>query len=56
MGQIVFHLVIIIINFCTRDAYEHLSPKAFDEVFDIDKGHDPGMYYTSVVPRVEMNM
>lgn len=44
MGQIVFHSVIIIIDsesLC--DVYEHLSPEAFDEVFDDDKGHNAPM-------------
>lgn len=43
MGQIVFHYVIIIIDRCPCDVYEHLSLEAFDEVFRVDKGHNPAM-------------
>ena len=50
MGQIVFHLVIIIIDRCPCDVYEHLSPEAFDGVCGTDKGHDPAMEQKSVIP------
>lgn len=43
MGQIVFHHVIIILDRCPCDVYEHLSPEASDRLFDTDKGHYPAI-------------
>ncbi len=43
MGQIVLRHVIIILDCCPCDVYEHLSLEALDEVLDIDKGHHPAM-------------
>lgn len=43
MGQIVFQRVILIIDRCPCDVYEHLSPEALDEVFAVDKGHNPAI-------------
>lgn len=43
MGQIEFYHVIIIIDHCPCNVYEHLSLEAFDEGLVIDKGHNPAM-------------
>lgn len=36
------HSLSIITDPCLCDVYEHLSPKALYELFDVDKGHNPG--------------